>query len=397
MHSKTLQLVVVLCAACLFALRVGAQHDSNLQSKRTIPHADLENREWHIAQYYVHDELLSPHPQLTKPSKPYIRFAHGTMEGSPGCGHFIGTYTKIQDRLTIAATWSQETQASCNEGEKDDAAKMLVALGRVRRLADPPSYWQDDALLLNDAQGKLQVTLAPKQAGNDLSDLPTAYWRLVNMKGSQANLSHVVVHITDNDVSFSTPTCFFAFPYEYEMAGLRFSPAWSQACGKAPEADALVAKSFENNLHSIQSYQLGSDTLTFFDHDRHMILTLAPIAADTFENRVWRVQKYLAASSKGQGAQDLINAKSLATIALVNGRAEGGPGCGAWMGGYELSGNHFTLHAGVLLAGLCYRESQVQSQSVEKAFQGDLQIVATHDQIILRDNKGQTRIQLTPY
>jgi hypothetical protein len=72
-------------------------------------HAAFEGREWGISQYYNHQALLSPHPQLVRVTDPYISFAHGIIQGAPGCGKFTGTYRRSGDVLTIAAKWSDDT------------------------------------------------------------------------------------------------------------------------------------------------------------------------------------------------------------------------------------------------------------------------------------------------
>ena len=273
---------------------------------------------------------------------------------------------------------------------------MLEAFGNVRRIGDPPSYWHDDALLLTNSKGDVEVTLSPRQAGNDLSDLHDPYWHLMQMSGFKGDLSQVIIKIDDSEVSFSTPACYLAFPLEYEMSGLRFSPAWSRSCSKAGY-DWQLAQVFERELHSINSYQQTQGTLTLFDKGQHPIMVLHSTRSTDIETRVWRIEKYRTTGAQFDDKCGLTEAKIPAIITLVNGRVDGGPGCGAWVGTYKLSGDRLTLHAGVALAGQCHQAAEVQTHLVEKAFQGDLQIDQANKHIHLRDENGQAQIQLVPF
>jgi heat shock protein HslJ len=397
MKSRAFRFCAVIGLLCSVAPVLGAQSSSAPIRQGRISHNLFEGREWVIAQYYVNQELLFPNPKLVRTSRPYISFVDGVVGGSPGCGNFTGIYHKSGDALTIAAKWSQGADKSCSDGEREDAAKMLVALGNVRRIGDPPAYWHDDALVLTNAKGEIQIALGPRQVGSDLSELPDIYWHLSSMKHNQADLSRVFIHIADGDVSFSTPDCLFAFPFRYEMAGLKFFPAWIQGCGKASGSDAEIARLFKLNLQSISSYRQAGGTLTFLDGLYNPILVLTPVVPETIENRVWRIQKYFAGDDSEFGSKGLIEAKILALISFVNGRTGGGLGCGGWEGRYTVSDGHLSVHAGVFYNGRCATTSEVQSSFVEKAFQGDLLIEMTNDRAILRDDKGQVQIELVPY
>ena len=289
---------------------------------------------------------------------------------------------------------SQDARGACSEGEKDDAAKMLVALGHVRRLANPPAYWQDDALLLDGVRGEPAITLGPRQVGNDLSDLPDIFWRLTSMKHSQADLSRVFVSFTEDEVTFSAPECLVYFAVEYEMAGLTFFPGSSRGCNKASGLLVGIAKLFEGDLQSVRSYKQVQGTLTFYDAGQNVVFALTPVVTKTIENRVWRVEKYFA---QGGGSDGLVDAKVLAILTFSNGRVEGSPGCGALVGDYKISGTSLSLHLNYLLAGLCLREAELQNDAVNKALQGHLQMEMRSDHVVLRDAKGQVRIQLVAY
>lgn len=360
--------------------------------------AALEGREWTISQYYIHEELLFPHLQPQWVSDPSIKFQDGAIYGSPGCGHFTGTYKESGDSLVVTAKWSDDVQASCNQEEKDDAAKMIEALSHVRRIGAPPSYWHDDALSLNNEKGEIQVALSPKESGNDLSEFHDTYWRLEQIKALPGNWATAVINIGERDITFSTPSCLFVFPFEYEMTSPKFYPAWERTSEKTCGDDWRVVQSFESTLHSISSYSRGQGTITFFDKAHQPIMTLMALQPTTIEDRAWRIAKYLDPTAKSIDKNGLTDAKSRATISFVNSRVEGGPGCGGWVGTYKLSGVQLTLDAGAMLAGRCELQGEKQSDLVVKAFKGNLRIEQIgSDHILLRDEKGQARIELAPF
>jgi heat shock protein HslJ len=365
-------------------------------SKSHLPGA-LEGREWTISQYYIHEELLSPHLQPQWVSDPSIKFQDGAIYGSPGCGHFTGTYKRSGDSIVVTAKWSDDVQTSCNQEEKDDAAKMIEALSHVRRIGAPPSYWHDDSLLLNNGKGEIQVALSPKKSGNDLSEFHDTYWGLEQIKALPGSWATAVINIGKRDITFSTPSCLFAFPFEYEMTSLKFYPAWERTSEKACGDDWQVVQSFESTLHSISSYSRGQGTITFFDKAHQPIMTLLASQPTTIEDRTWRIAKYLDPTAKSADKNSLTDAKSRATISFVNGRVAGSPGCGGWLGIYKLKGVQLALDAGSMLAGRCERDAQKQSDLVVTAFKGNLRIEPAGDDILLRDEKGQARIELAPF
>ncbi len=360
--------------------------------------ATIEGHEWTISQYYIRKELLFPHLQAQWLARPWISFQDGAIHGSPGCGQFTGSYKKSADSISLTAKWSDDSQRPCSSEEKDDEAKMLEALSNVRRIGTPPNYWRDDALLLNNEKGEIQVALSPKKSGNDLSEVRDSYWRLTQIKPLPGNWASAVINIGEGDITFSTPSCIFAFPFEYEATSLRFYPAWERTSEKACGDDWGLMQSFESTLHSISSYLEVQGTLTFFDKDHQPIMALMALQSTTIEDRAWRIAKYLDPTAKSTYKNVLTEAKSRATITFVNGRVGGSPGCGGWLGTYKLSGARLTLDAGAMLAGRCERDAETQSDLVVKDFQGTLRIVqADYDHILLRDEKGQARIELVPF
>jgi heat shock protein HslJ len=396
-----------ICFACfaaflaVFAVPARARATHDTAQHGALP-AAIENREWYIAQYFTHKEteIGMPDGRVVPERLPYIAFKGGTIEGSPGCGWFTGTYGKLSDRLTLSAVWSESKGTPCNDEDKKAAAKILSDFTRVRQIKVEPDYWHSDALLLADAAGETMITLGPKRSGNDLSELHDTFWHVSRLAGSAADFDGAVIEIEQRGVRFSTPSYFREFPFEYKLAGLEFFPAWARGEDSSSNRftqDRQIASSFEKAMRRISSYSSSNGNLTFWSKEKLPILTLAPVHQMGIENRRWRISKYLVeGGAKGDG-DGLIDAKKPAEITFLNGRVDGSPGCGAWVGAYQLSGNELKYDAAFMLAGTCFRDEEEQGKLVVKSFAKEMLIEEGEGHILLRDTNGRVRVLLEPY
>ena len=368
-----------------------------------VPHgarpADLEGRSWQISNYFIDKEQTWPYHKIGRKGDPYVRFDSGAIEGSPGCGRFIGTYRWSGAQLTISAEWTDEKEVPCVSDEKKNAEQILMSLTNVRRVQVAPAYWDSDALLLTDAKGSTQVTLSPMQPGRDLSELQDSFWHIAENRGSHADFSGVIIDIGKGQITFSTVSYLASFPFRYKLTGLKFFPAWTHtiAAKNNEWRDQRVAKLFENILHKTSSYDLSHGSLTFFGKDQQVIMVLNALQQEGIENRRWRIAKYRGDGSQHGDEEGLIDATEPAEITFLHGRVEGSPGCGAWEGTYRVSDDHLTVQAGWLLAGFCYPSGFAQDHLVEDAFKGALRIEEKGGHILLRDEHGNARILLVPY
>ena len=301
----------------------------------------------------------------------------------------------------MSVEWRNREVAPCNEEEKEQARKVVRALTHVQRIQPPPAYWHSDSdtLLLVDEEGKIQIMLAPAQSGADLSELEDTFWHLTQLPGSKADFSNVVINIRDRDIFFSTPSHFFGFPFRYRWAGLEFYPAGMYIREKNDSKffqDEQLTTLFETTLHRIRSYDLSTDSLTFFDKDQQPIMALSDFRKEGIENRRWRIAKYRGDGTQPSDEEGLVEAR-LADITFLNGRVIGSPGCGAWWGTYKFSGGQLNVEAVLTLLGFCYPEQFTEGHLVENAFKGELRVTKKEDSIILRENDGKPRIVLVPY
>ncbi len=292
-----------------------------------------------------------------------------------------------------------DTEA-CSDEEKKTAAQILSALLNVRRIEPEPAYWHLDSLLLADQKRSTLVTLAPRRPGTDLSELKDTFWHFIQLEGSRADLSGIIIVIRDQNtgVTFSAPSYFISFPFEYKLQGIEFHPAWTYSKVTEENAESRrIAVVFENVLHRIRSYEVGQDILTFFDKDRHEIMALHSLRQEGIENRRWNIAKYRDDGKRQTDEEGLVDAKVDAEITFLHGRIEGSAGCGALVGDYRLSGDHITLHADFILAGLCYQEGEVQNGLAISALRNSIRIEQKDDRIFLRDKDGKAQILLVPH
>jgi heat shock protein HslJ len=372
----------------------------------SVPHgvsaADIEGREWQLLPSNEDQSATWPHRGFGV--RPFISFRNGVIGGSPGCGQLTGAYHRTDKQIAISARWIADAGHTCDEGYKKDTAQILKDLSKVRVIDLPPDYWHDDALLLNDGKGITRIVLSPMQAGSDLSDLQDTFWHLDRLEGESANSLKAVIYFRSygngGDVTFSTPSCFYSFPFQYELAGLKFSPAWSHSiAGQNPVAILYeqFAEGFESVLHEIVSYEQDQGNLTFRDRDRHSIMVLNSITQTGIENRRWRIAKFRGNIASQTDSDGLIDGTVPAEITFVNGRVEGSPGCGGWAGIYMLSGDRFTFKGGWVLAGLCKRDELAQNDPVDGAMKKASRIEKTGSKILMRDETGEAQILLLPF
>jgi heat shock protein HslJ len=425
MHVLCKSLLICLGVSCFLATVSAQTNALDRTALQRARHADLEDHEWYISRFFSDKIEKLPHhgrPQKGAPHTawPYIAFASGMIEGSPGCGRFTGSYRRSREQLTIFVGWTDEKEKSCGDGEKADAEQILSALTHVQRISVAPESWGSTAILLTDGEGATQIRLSPLQTGKDLSELQDTFWHLTQLGGSNADFSGVVIHIGEEAITFSTFSYFSSSLFQYKLTGLEFRPGHgSSVYGSVNGAviksskssqDRQIGELFEKVLQKADSYELSRGGLTFFDKDRQPIMALNSVRRRGIENYHWRIAKY-----RGQVPPDfrpppgfpppevtqqtdkegLIDAK-LADIIFLNGRVRGSTGCGGWEGTYTLSGDQLVFQASFALFGTCEPEGFTQSPLVVNAFKGELRIEEKDDHILLRDKNGKARLLLAP-
>lgn len=120
----------------------------------------LEGRAWTIELYFDGKTMVSSRQAFGGPGR--IRFIGQRIEGSPGCGGFIGGYSMTAEEIRIRAgvllagsCWDRERRIDTWPLNRP----VLDALNRVRTV-EPLG----NGYLLQDATGETQVILMPYEA-----------------------------------------------------------------------------------------------------------------------------------------------------------------------------------------------------------------------------------------
>ena len=359
----------------------------------------LEGRDWRIVRLEEDHIPNWPHRGLVRRDKPYIALHDGTINGSPGCGTIAGTYSGSGNQISIVVQAINDSRLNCDGEDRNDASQIVAGLNRVQNIRAKPAYWQDDAFLLADMKNHTRIILSPMKTGADLSDLRDTFWSLSKLEGAGPRLSDAVIWIQEGEITFSSRSCFFSYPFNYELTGLKFYPAWTRQWDSKNAllaGDKRVAGAFEQALHRIASYQIKQNSLFFSAKERPSFLILGRIHPKSVEAHRWRIVEYRGRPS---GETDgLTTAKEFADVTFLHGRVIGSPGCGGWAGSYRLS--HDTLSAKnnfVLAAGACSSEGSAEAEAVVKALNGDLHVEQEENRVLLRGSDGRVNLELAPF
>lgn len=223
----------------------------------------LEGREWRISPPAEDQSQTWPHRSLERRPQPYIVLAGETIKGATGCGMLTGTFHGSGNRISIATQWVDASAKACGAADRNDGSQIVASLNRVIKIDAPPEYWHDDAVLLKDAQGVTRIVLSPMKTGSDLSDVVETFWHLSSL-GSRSVPSDILVWFEEGQITFSSPSCLFSYPFRYDLAGLRFFPAWRSGTNDSNSrlaSDKGLAGDFEASMHRIASYRIEEDRL----------------------------------------------------------------------------------------------------------------------------------------
>lgn len=360
----------------------------------------IEGREWRISHPIEDESQTWPHHDLARRTRPYIAFDAETIKGSPGCGTLAGTFHGSGSRISIAAKWLDDPGEPCDAGDRDDASQIVSALNRVVQINAKPKYWQDDAFLLSDGEGKTRIVLSPQRTGSDLSELTDTFWHLSTLSGAAVESSDAVVWIEDRDINFSTSSGFFSYPFEYELAGLKFFPVWHSETGDSTlrlAGDQRTAADFEVALHRITTYRINGDHLIFSANNRLPIMILNRIPKTGIEAHRWRIAKYRSTKGSIANRSSVADAKEFSDITFLQGRIHGSPGCGAWLGSYRLDHDALVVKAHSVVAAPCSNAEEAQNDEVVNIFKSDLRVEYLKDEVLLSTVDGKAAIVLLEF
>lgn len=360
----------------------------------------LDGREWLISPPAEDQSQTWPHHTLTRRRHPYIALLGETITGSSGCGTLAGKLHGAGDRISMEVRWTDDPAMACDAADRNDASQIVGSLNRVARIVAPPKYWQDDAFLLSSGKGETLVVLSPMKTGNDLSDLQDSFWRLSKLDGMDTKSPDIVIWIDQGQVTLSMPSILHSYPFRYELAGLKFFPAWRNGVDRSKTDFAegqKVAVAFEASLHRVANYHLEGEHLIFSDKDQRRLMVLDRLRALGLETQHWRIVKYRSAEESAADRDGLTIAAEFADVTFLQGRVFGTPGCGGWVGSYSLQGDTLAFNADFMLAGLCRPAETAQGEWVVKAFKGKLRIEDRGNGILLRRSDGRAAVVLVKY
>ena len=360
--------------------------------------AILEGHEWRISPPAEDESQTWPHRGLVRRIQPYISYHGGDIDGSSGCGTHAGKYQGSGSRMSVVVTWNDAPEMRCDDEDRGDASQIVAALNRVQKVSAKPDYWREDAFLLTDGKEEMQIVLSPMRTGSDLSDLTDTFWSLSKLGGAAPQMSDAIIWIQLGEITLSSPSCFFSYPFSYELKGLKFYPAWARGQvtkNTQLKGDQRIAGAFEHALHRITSYRVEGDSLVFSTREQHSSVILSRIHGTGIEARRWRIAKYR--SLRSEENDGLTTARDFAEITLLHGRVDGTPGCGMWVGSYSLKHETLTVKADYVLAGHCSSSESAQAALVVKVLNGDLHVEQDGNRILLRGPDGRVGVVLVPF
>lgn len=116
----------------------------------------LENRKWYISSVFdgqslVESRRVFPEPEVQR-QRPSVVFVHGSLDGTPGCGAWSGTYVLEQSTLSVEGGWN--LMGPCFAGHiVNDAVDGLIG---ERTLEE-----DGDSIPMHDESGQVRLVLLP--------------------------------------------------------------------------------------------------------------------------------------------------------------------------------------------------------------------------------------------
>jgi heat shock protein HslJ len=115
----------------------------------------IENRRWRIAKYRGDGSQHGDEEGLIDAREPAeITFLRGRVEGSPGCGGWVGTYKVSDDHVTVQAGWV--LAGSCYPAGFAQDRLVEDAFKGELRIEE-----KGDHILLRDGHGNARILLVP--------------------------------------------------------------------------------------------------------------------------------------------------------------------------------------------------------------------------------------------
>jgi heat shock protein HslJ len=137
---------------------------------------------------------------------------------------------------------------------------------------------------------------------------------------------------------------------------------------------------------------VSGDGLRFLDKEKRPIATFLRFDPIGLEVRAWQIVEY-------SDGKKLIPFERDAWVRFIHGHVNGTPGCSrGFVGSYELSENRLMIPSlSYLATGFCRPGYETQNALVVAALEGELTVILSERDAILRDANGTDRIRLKAY
>jgi prepilin-type processing-associated H-X9-DG protein len=222
-----------------------------------------------------------------------------------------------------------------------------------------------------------------------LSELQGTFWRLDRIHGIADGQANGILRISKHYIEVSAGCHYALFTFDHGPGAFRSTESRGMRTGShCPAMPTMPA--IEAGLAKVKRHAVDADSMTLLDDRGRSVMALSRITANGLENREWSISEYWDGKA-------LVAAEHEAYIAFWDGHVAGSPGCGGFLGGYTLSGEHLDFHATVLLAGSCPEPALTQMRRAAEAFDGVVRV--RHDQLgrtVLQDAQSLTRVVLRP-
>jgi len=121
----------------------------------SLPQTGIENRRWRIAKYRSDSAAQRDRDGLTLATeRADITIVNGDVDGSPGCGGWVGSYKLFGDQMTVQA--SAALAGACHARESAQSDLIVKAFKGDLRIEQG-----DDRILLRNKSGDAQILLLP--------------------------------------------------------------------------------------------------------------------------------------------------------------------------------------------------------------------------------------------
>lgn len=121
----------------------------------SLPQTGIENRRWRIAKYRGDSAAQRDKDGLTLATESAdVTFVNGDVDGSPGCGVWVGSYKSSGDQLTVQA--GVGLAGACYPRQEAQSVLVVKDFNGDLRIEQG-----DDQILLRNKSGDAQVLLLP--------------------------------------------------------------------------------------------------------------------------------------------------------------------------------------------------------------------------------------------